>query len=265
MPGIVDDSAFMNNDTLIYDTEGQIFSKGYKVSIDRTYPALSSPWQTIFTMAYMYARRDKNGIVNLYDNTTKDRVNYFLSTAGAKPFLDEVSRAAKANLVILAGFKYDNGYMIYSKDDEMGIHENFIVKQGNKYKLAAINDSVPLRWNVGMYFKFMPAPMFTVGDISLPDSLAYEDSVKVSVAMPQPGRWLAVFTDKAGDAVPLLVQDNGINDLDAGAGKVTFFFHGGTFINRGRYTFYITSFNYPVLKVSKNFFIPQARHTISIY
>lgn len=265
MPGVADDSAFLRNDTLIYDTEGQLFAKGYNVSINKTYPALSSPWQTIFTMAYAYAHRDRNGIISLYDNSTRPRVSNFLAKPASQQFLNEVSRAAKANLVVLAGFKYDNGYMVYSRDDVMGIHQNFIVKEGNKYKLAAMNDSFPMRWNIGIYLKFMPGPMGAVTGISLPDSLAYDDSVRVSVTVPQAGRWLAVFTDKVGDGVPLLVQDNGLNDLDATAGKVSFFFYGGTFINRGKYVFYITSFNYPVMRVSKDFFIPQSRHTISIY
>jgi len=266
LPGIMkDSSASLRNDTLVYDLNGQLFDNGYKLFPGKGSVSLSTPWQTLMEMTDAYSKKDTNRIIALYAADSKEKIKAILSGNQAGDFLDYVSKASHANLTLLGGIHYKNGFMAYTKDDVYGLHENFIIKENNKYKLAALDDKSPTGWNIAIYFKDDPKPMVPLKNISLPDSLQIDDSATVKITLPEAGRWVAIYLGNPGESVSLNVQDNGMNDYDPMEKQVALHLKGGIFIAPGTYTFYISSFNYLVRKISKDFFSDDAKHTITIY
>jgi hypothetical protein len=265
LPGLMADSlnAVAKNDTLFYTLQGQVFARGFAVPVGNPYTTLSTPWQTIFTMADAYAKKNKQAIINLYEPSSKSKVQSLLQGSGGNDFLSSVSVAAKANLRILAGFVYKEGWLVFTKDDLYGLHENYIIKQGTKYKLSALDDSSPVGWNVALYFKFEPKLPLPIAAITLPDSVRIEsDTAVINLTVPSPRNWVAVFYGNPGSNAALLVQDNDINDFDKRPGKMTLHLPGTRFLDKGNYTLYFVCLNYPVQRFSPNFLTQQNRQII---
>ena len=216
-------------------------------------------------MISAYSNKNVAAIIDLYDARSKAKIRGVLSGSQGKEFLEYVSQAVNANLKILGGFEYQDGFMAYTKDDINGLHENFMVKENNKYKLASLDDKLPTGWNIALFLKFDPKPVIPLKNIQLPDSLQIDDSVNIKVSLPEAHRWVAVYADTVGEPIRLIVQDNGADDHDPMDKQISFYLEARRFIGPGTYTFYISSFNYPVQRVSKNFFLPEAKHLIRIY
>jgi len=254
MPGIIPDSvnAVAANDTLFYAMHGQVFKKGVKVAPGSAV-TLATPWQTIAAMAGAYSKKNKQQIINLYETGSKSKIQALLQGSNGANFLSIVSVAANANLRILAGFEYRNGWLVFTKDDLYGLHENYIVKQNGQYKLSALDDTSSISWNLGLFYKYEPRPLVQFTDIVMRDSLLNTDSVTITLTAPIPRSWVAIFYDKPGGSVTSLVQDDALNDLDKRPQKMTIRVPGSAFIEKGSYTLYFVCLNYPVQRFSKNF------------
>lgn len=101
--------------------------------------------------------------------------------------------------------------------------------------------------------------------MSFPESLKLSDSVSINIVLPEPTRWVIMHYNKTGEPISLLVQENGANDFNRENNEMKLWFRGRTFLVPGDYTFYLYSLNYPVYRVSNNFFIEQAKYRIKIY
>lgn len=266
LPGIMKDSfAILKNDTLQYKLNGQIFKNGIKIILQGESHTLRTPWETLYAMIDAYTKKNKKRIIDLYSSNSKEKIKELLNGNRSNEFLDFVSRAAKANLKILGGIQYQNGFMIYSKDDLFGIHENYIIKETDKYKLSVFDDNASTSWNIALYFKFDPKPMIPLKNIQIPDSLKLDDSVNIKINLPEPDRWVAIYFGSPGEPIKFLVQDNGINDFNLEKNVIDLHLKGATFFVKGNYTIYISSFNYPVQRISQNFFKEQSKYVIKIY
>lgn len=267
LPGVMDDStALVRSDSLFYNVKGQLFEKeGYRITPNKKRNALETPWQTLFELINAYWNKDKQKIIDLYMNDSKEKVKSLLLGKRSQEFLTYVSKAAHSNLRILGGIQYKQGFMAYTIDDTFGVHTNYMVKEDGKYKLSALNDNSHTAWNIALYFKFNPKPIMPLSNLIIMDSLKLSDSAKVNIVLPEAGRWVALYFGNPGEPVPLLVQDNGINDLNPQPSHITFYIKGSMFLTEGGYTYYVSSFNYPVQRISKNFFIESAKYNIRIY
>lgn len=263
LPGIMEDgSATLRNDTLVYDLVGQVFSGGYKIVRGGVYGSLLTPWHTLYAMTDAYAKRNKQAIINLYATASKNKIRQVVNGPQAPKFFEVVSRAAP-KLRLLAGINYQQGFAVYTEDDEYGLHENYLIREGTAYRLSALKDGSPTGWNIASYFRFKPAPLLPVQNVSLPDSINVEDSATVSFTVPEPGRWAGLSLGELGPLL-LLAQDNGLNDFDPAAGRVTVHLKGSMFFTTGSYEFYIYSLNFPVQRVSLNFIKSEGKHVIKI-
>ena len=266
LPGVMDDgTALMRNDTLFYSFHGQVFTNGYKVSKTKKQAADNSPWSLIFDLADAYSKKDSKKIIDLYEAGSKEKISNLLSGDEAPAFLKFVSEAVHSNFKILGGIEYQHGFMVFTSDDKYGLHSNFMIKDGNGYKLSALEDSSPTGWNIGLYFKFNPRPLVALKNVIVPDSISLKSTMTIIVILPEAMRWVAAYLGQPGEPVKMLVQDNGVNDLDPQKKVVRFRLPASVFPGRGTYRFYISSFNYPVQKISKNFFLPDALHVITVY
>lgn len=267
LPGIMEDSttAFSFHDTLIYNLNGQIFPGGYSIPKNIRGQKLSTPWETIIEMTDAYRKKDRQRILNLYNYSSAEKVRDFLNDTDATGFLDYVSKAANAHLKILGGIDYDNGFVVFVKDSLHGVHINYLVKEGEQYKLSSLEDNKAALWNIMNYFNYEPKPPVPVKGIIFPDSIDINGGVDIRFHVPEAGNWAAVYLPIAGESVRLLVQDNGAHDLDPSKGTIEFTLPGVVFINPGTYNFYIASFNYPAQRVTKNYFLSDAKYKIKVY
>ena len=87
----------------------------------------------------------------------------------------------------------------------------------------------------------------------------------LGIILPEASRWVAIYFGQAGDPIKALVQDNGPNDLDRQKKVVRFRVPASIFPTPGTYDFYISSFNYPVQRISANFFHADAKHVIKVF
>jgi hypothetical protein len=263
MPGIMDDpNAVVRNDTLIYNLRGQLFSRGLRVNPRPQPYALQNPWQTFYEMAKAYRNQDKNRIIGLYTNDSKQKIQSVLDGSDGTKILSVFSEAAQ-KLNLLAGFYYQQGFAVYSEDNQYGLHENYIRKEGNAYLLSGLSDKSSTAWNLSLYFKYKPRPMLPVSGVQLPDSLGVEDSTMVRLTVPETGRWAALYQNIQGP-VMLLAQDNGMNDMDPSAGKIALYLKGNMFFTPGTYEVYLSSFNFPVQRVSPSFIRQENMRRIKI-
>lgn len=267
LPGVmIDSSAAFHNDTLTYELNAQIFgANNYKIPLNKPATNLATPWETLFEMADAYSKKNVKRIIGLYASGSKEQISKVLMSPQGAKLLDYFSKAANANLRIIGGMKYKDGFIAYTKEDFDGVHENFIVKENGKYKLSALNDMGTAASNVALYFKFEPKPMFPLHVISTPDSLKLEGNGVITATLPSSAWWIAIYFDRPGGPVSLLVQDNGINDKNPAPRQVTFSLNAEIFISRGVYKFYAASFNYPVQRVSTSMITEQGVHKIKIY
>ena len=265
MPGIMDDpSAVLQNDTLIYNFNSQIFPKGFPVKPGKAYKKPVTPWQTIAELTDAYFKKDKTRIIALYTPGSQQKITEILSGDQSAAFLDYVSKAAGANLKIMGGMDYQNGFLAFTKDDVFGLHENFMTIENKQVNLSALDDKSATGWNIGLYFKYEPGPMIELRNLSFPATLGLDDSATVRVTLQEKGRWIAVFMNTPEGPVPLLVQDNGMNDNDPAPFSISFQLHGRLFSKTGEYSFYAASFNFPVQRISKNFIRGDAPYRIKI-
>jgi len=267
LPGVMDDSvnAFNFHDTLIYNLNGQIFPGGYLLPKNSRGQKLSTPWETIAELVDAYKKRDRQRIVDLYNYTSADKVAEFLNGADANSFLDYVSKSANASLKIMGGIDYGNGIVVFVKDSIHGVHLNYLVKEGPTYKLSTLEDDKAVLWNIMNYFNYVPKPPVAVKGIGLPDSLNINGAVDVRIRVPEAGDWVGIYLPTPGESIRLLVQDNGPHDLDPDKNVIEFSIPGVIFITPGTYTFYIASFNYPAQRVTKNYFLSDAKYKIKVY
>ncbi len=268
LPGIMADSsvATYKNDSLFYTLNGFMFkNNGYLVPIKTGKISIksSSPWETIAEMANAYHNKDVNAISNLYSVNSKSKIEYILNGSQKEAFINYVSKAK--NISIVGGFEYQNGFMVFTKDDTYGVHENYLIKVANQYKLEALDDKKATAWNVGLFLKFNPQQMFTDLHTSMPDSMKLFDTTTISCTVPETGRWVSVYSNQAYGPTLMLIQDNGQNDLDPAPGKVSFSFKGISLMNTGVKEIYIASFNFPVQRVSPSTVVNSAKHFIKIY
>ncbi len=268
MPGIMADStvATYTNDSMIYTLNGYLFKAGgFKVPVNNNPVIIKSttPWETITEMTNAYLQKDSKSISKLYGPSSQKKIDNILNGSQKDDFLDYVSKSK--NVTILAGFDYHTGFMVITKDNTYGIHENYLVKEGTQYKLEALDDKFATSWNVALYYKFNPKPMITNINASLPDSIKLFDSVRVSCTVPEPGRWVGVYLNQLYGPTLMQIQDNGQNDMDPTPGKITFSFKAISLMTKGMKDVYVASFNFPVQMVSPSIVVNGARHVIKVY
>ena len=265
LPGIMSDSAgLLHDDTLSYLLKGQIFNTPFSIGRSKKKLKELSPWETMMELAEAYLKKDKKKLIDLYDVSSGEKIRQLLSDSDSNKFLQYASEASRSNLKIIAGIDYQGGVMVYSKDDKFGLHANYMQKVDGVYKLVALDDLTSTGWNLGLYFKNNPGPMFPVKTVLLPDSIGIESSMTIVIILPEASRWVAIYFGKAGDPIKALVQDNGPNDLDRQKKVVRFRVPASIFPTPGTYDFYISSFNYPVQRISANFFHADAKHVIKV-
>ena len=198
LPGIMEDaSAELRNDTLIYNLVGQLFAGRYKIAATSAPLPLINPWQTLYAMTDAYAKRNKQKIIDLYSPNSKAKIQNIVNGPNAAKFFEVVSKAAP-NLELLAGVNYQNGFAVYTQDAEFGLHENYIKKVGNTYRLSALSDKSPTGWNLALYLKFDPKPLLPVSNVSLPDSINMVDSAIVRLIVPETGPLGWFITGRTG-------------------------------------------------------------------
>ena len=267
MPGIMDDSTVGTylNDTLSYNLNGYLFKdKGFLVPMINNEINIKSttPWETIFEMTNAFLKKDTKTISNLYSLNSKKKIDDLLNGNQKDAFLDYVSKAK--NVTIMGGIEYQKGFMVFTKDDTYGVHENYLIKVGNQYKLEALDDKAATAWNIALFYKFNPKPMVTDLQASLPDSIKLYDTVKVTCKVPE-GYWVSVYLNQPYGPTMMLIQDNGQNDMDPAPGKVSFELKGISFIDTGMKDLYLASFNFPVQRVSPSTLVNSVKHSIKIY
>lgn len=268
MPGIMADStvATYTNDTMNYTLNGYLFKDGgFRVPVNTKPVSIksSTPWETITEMANAYLQKDTKSITSLYGPSSKNKIENILYGKQKNEFLDYLSKCE--NVTILGGFDYHNGFMVITKDNAYGIHENYLVKESNQYKLEALDDKAVTSWNVSLYYKFNPKPMITNLNASFPDSIKLFDSTRISCVVPEPGRWISVYLNQLYGPTLMLIQDNGQNDMDATPGKITFSFKAISLMTKGMKDVYMASFNFPVQKVSPSIVVNAAKHILKVY
>lgn len=265
LPGIMSDTmGITRNDTLIYHLLGQVFGKGHYVSLDNRSYGNTSPWELLYTLANAYASKNPEKILSLYHTASRDRVRSIVYGPQSAAFLNYVSTAAKARLRILGGFDYADGFIAYVKDDRSGVHRNYMLREDGHYRLAAFEDVRATSQNIEISFKLAEGRMMAVEINGLPDSLKMGDSVLVHLRLPKGNSWAAIYTPNASETVDLLIEDNGMNDMDPVSGQLSFLLQSSIFSAPGMQDYYITSANYPMLKVSPGFMSEKARHRIMV-
>lgn len=266
LTGIMEDAAgSLRNDTLIYNLTGQLFNKdGFTVIKNSRARGLATPWETMIELTDAYIKRDKERVINLYSDANKAEIRSYLNGPEAGEFLDYAAKIANANLKIIGGITYQQGFLVYVRDNTKAVRLNYMVKEGNQYKLSKLDDKRPTSWNIQVYFSYQPGPMIPAKNVALPARLKIDDSVALKIMLPEAGRWVALYMGKPGESVQLLAQDNGLNDHNPVMKQVTIHLPGYIFINPGDYSFYISSFNYPVQRISAAFFT-DAKYSITIY
>jgi len=266
LPGIMDDSTVATylNDTISYNLNGYLFKdKGYLVPVANYDENIKSttPWETITEMTNAFLKKDTKTISNLYATTSKEKIDNLLNGSQKDAFLDYVSKAK--NVTILGGIEYQKGFMVFTKDDTYGVHQNYLIKVGNQYKLEALDDKAATAWNIALFYKFNPKPMVTDIHVSLPDSIKLDDTVKVTCTVPK-DYWVSVYLNQPYGPTAMLIQDNGQNDLDPTPGKVSFMLKGISFVDTGMKNVYLASFNFPVQRVSPSTLVKSALHHIKV-
>ncbi len=262
LPGIMyDSSTAIIDDTLHYKLKGQSFV-GAPIYIDSL--TLPYPWKMINEMVAAYKQKDKKRIAALYNTTSQQLITDVLNGELSTEMIDYVNAASAANLRILAGISYKNGFMIYTKDDVNGLHENFVVIENGTYKFSALEDSSAIIWNTALYFKFEPDSIRPV-DVPFIDSMHINNSKTIDITLPEGTSWLALYEGESGEPINLLVEDNGINDYNPDPGKISFDLGGKVFVNTGHHTFYAAALNYPVQSINRKLLLPKLKKEIIVY
>lgn len=262
LPGIMDDTSTpVTDDTLHYQLKGQSFV-GAPLYVDSL--PLPYPWNLINEMVAAYKKKDKKMIAAMYNAASQQMITNVLNGELSSEMMDFVNVSSAANLRILAGIGYKDGFMIYTKDDVNGLHENFVVIENGKYKFSALEDSSAALWNTALYFKFEPDSIRPV-DILFADSLHINHSKMIDLTLPEGTSWLALYEGENGEPVNLLVEDNGMNDYNPDPGKISFDLAGKVFVNTGSHTYYVAALNYPVQSINIKLLLPQLKHEIVVY
>ena len=106
--------------------------------------------------------------------------------------------------------------------------------------------------------------MIAINNLVLPDSMQLADSATLQINVPEDGYWISVFRNIPGGPVTMLIQDNGEGDLDNVRGRVRMQFKAAAFISAGQYDIHVAAFNFPVQRVSPNFFKGTVSYKIKI-
>jgi hypothetical protein len=254
LPGIMpDSSALLRNDTLFYTLVGQTFGKGIPLKPGPRYPSRKDPWQVMGELASAYAKSDPNAIRDLYDAKSRPRVDSLLNSADAEPFLKSVRKATGSDLRLLGGFDYHDGFLAFSRDTALGMHLNYIVREGDRHSLSALNDPAPTSWNLGMFYKYMPGPRIDLDGLALPDSLKFRDTLIIRADLKERNRWVVVCPRTPNTQILFQAQDNGMNDRDPAVGRVEMAIGTRRFMAPGEHVIHVVSLTHPVDRVSETF------------
>lgn len=265
LPGVMQDpDGLLQNDSLVYNLKGILYRKGFRISQGSRSLSLSTPVDVIKEMVDAYAKKDKNRIINLFNSSSEAQVRNLINGPEGNEYLTYVRSTAIQPLELLAAIQYGNGYLMFIKDKETKVHVNYVVKEGSEYKLSALTDKKPTSWNLNVYFNAAPLPMVPLKSVIRKDSIALNDSVLVQTVIPEGMTYVALFTDKPGEAPRLLVADNGKDDLNLTKNRVSFYVPGYLFLQPDIYKFYIAAFNFPITFVSQNFFSKEGEYYIKI-
>lgn len=265
LPGMMNDPfALKQNDTLVYYFNGILFQKNsHKVSRNRGVQ-LSTPFETINELVDAYVKKDKDRIVNLYNAASEEKVRKYINGPQGNDFLTYVRSTAMGTISFVAAIEYKNGYIVFIRDNEAKVHLNYLVREGEEYKLSVFEDDQPTSWNLNVFFHYAPEPMMPVKKVAIPTSLSWKDSVLVQFTLPAGKSYAAVFSGQTDENPLLVIQDNGSHDLNNTKNKVSFYLPAYLFGATGSHNFYIGGFNYPVMKSSRSFFKKEAEYTIVI-
>lgn len=254
LPGIMDDgSAVLRNDTLFYSLQGQVFPKGTPLRSARRFPKPANPWEAVYEIATAYSLGDRKAILSLYDTKTRPMVDSLLQSKDAGVFLGTVRKATVSDLRLMGGFSYRDGFLAVSRDTSFGPHLNYIVREGETYRLSSLEDDAATSWNLGMFYKYQPGPRIDIDSLGLPDSLRFRDALHIRVDLKARGRWVTVCPTTPNSQILHQAQDNGMNDLDPAVGKVWISINTGRFMSPGEYSFHVVSLTHPVDRVSETF------------
>ena len=254
LPGIMPDSvAVLRNDTLFYTLVGQTFGNGIPLKAGPRYPGRANPWQVMGELASAYAKGDPIAIRGLYDAKSRPRVDSLLNSADAEPFLRSVRKATGSDLRLLGGFAYHDGFLAFSRDTALGMHLNYIVREGDRHSLSALNDPAPTSWNLGMFYKYMPGPRIDFDGLVLPDSLKFRDTLFIRADLKESNRWVVVCPPTPNTQILFQAQDNGMNDRDPAVGRVEMAIGTRRFMSPGEHVFHVVSLTHPVDRVSETF------------
>lgn len=261
---MADQTAKYSGDTFVYQIPSQWFMNAPVALGLRSSPNLSTPFETVNELAKAFAEKNANQIIALYLPSERKQISELVNGKQGEELLTYYQGAR--NVVLLGAIQYRAGFMVYTKDDRYGVHENYITSKKGKYYITPLDDGkAATSWNLGLYLKHFPQPIYDLPTYNFPDSLSKYDSIKIECTVPA-GNWVQVFYQIARQMIPYRIEDNGGNDLDTRPGKIMFFLKADMFpIQNGRNVFHITSTNFPVMYVAPTLLKLGRRYDIKIY
>ncbi len=244
-----DSTAALSGDTFVYKVPGQWFLEQPVLLGQNSTPALSTPYETLNELVIAFAGKNSDKIISLYSPAERSQIRDVIKGTQGGELLDYYAGAK--NVVLLGAIKYRNGFMLYSKDDLYGVHENYITIKNGKYYITPLNDgNAAINWNIGLYLKHQPKPLNELPTFSFPDSLSTGDSIKIESAVPEK-YWIHAFYSTPREMIPYRIEDNGPQDLNPELGKIKFYIQGAYFPGgKGEKLFYLASTNFPVMYVA---------------
>jgi hypothetical protein len=259
-----DTSAKLSGDTFIYRLRSQWFIDQPLPLGKKESPGRSTPFETMNELVIAYATKNAGRIVELYRPDARKKISELLTRDQKEEVLNYFAGAK--NVVLLAILQIQNGYLIYTRDDIYGVHENYLtLYQGKYYATPLDNHRSATRWNIGLYLKFLPKPFFELPLFTFPDSISITDSLKIECSLPA-GYHIQMFHESPGQLIPYRIEDNGPQDLAAEAGKILFYMSADGFpVVDGKYSFYLTSSNFPVAKISPSLLRKGRKYTLKKY
>jgi hypothetical protein len=263
MPGLMNDpSATRVGDTLICKYQGQLFTDKQALLGSLGSKNRNTPWEVVDEMTEAYMKKDATKINSLYNEASKSQIENMTIGANANQYLEYVGKAK--NVRLLGGIEYGSGFMVFSSDDTYGMHENYLVKEKGKYRIAALDDKSTVSWNMGVYLKCKPQPMRAITGLTFPDSAKMSDSLLVEANVKE-NYWVECYFGDPGNLIPIRIMDNGPGDLDPQLGKVRLYIKASLFGIAGTYDLYIASFNYQILQVAKSLMTVEAKYHVKFY
>ena len=253
LPGMVNDSLHLKNDSFRYNYKGIIF-KGRDGHIPDKIDGftgkgnMSTPWQTLAEALYNYQNRDFENVQKLYTKSSRPMMDEMLKGTRKDSFITMMAGIKEIN--VLSIFDYADGMVAIVDMKGLAINPVYFVKQKKKYYLSSLVDKDRSAWNIAMYLNYAPLPFISPQIQAVPDTIVAEDTaVTMSFRLSKPGDYLVMGPATPGQSIIYLCKDNSPLDLDTRPGSVKIEMTAYYMRHAGIVPLFAVESNVPVMKV----------------